>query len=458
MRAWNRPSFLAPFLASSLKTLPAPLLVAGLALAGPGCTSVLGDDYFLLPPGEEAGGAGAGGSGAAGGAGGNLPKPDLATAVWDLENVSKTTATISHDGVLAIAGSKRWVVWSEPDDENLSDQAIWAKSSDGASAWVGGPIASYPEIQLVDPDITSAGEQVYVAFARDVDGFDDIFVARHDGNAWLQPANITASTKRPGTRNDYEPSIAVAPDGTLALAYLSYLPGQFSNAELRVVRFDEDGVAQAPSLDIVAGACEAPDAVFDDEGNLWVVVDCDDDTTDSVYLASDRTGSWQSQRIDGPGGTFIADPHLALDPNGSDVHVAWSGEVPCASGTLCNDIFYVRTRNGVLDGSARNLTPSDDVREAESSIAVDAHGRPIIVFHRFDDPDARIYFVWGEDDEFAEMKLVTPSTGADQWFPTSASVDPATQLPEFVYQRALPGTRPVNTEIFRGAMRPGVMQ
>jgi hypothetical protein len=308
---------------------------------------------------------------------------------------------------------------------------------------------------VANPDIAAFGDTVYVAFSRDVDGFGDIYVARHDGDAWLQPADITASTKRPMTRNDYEPSLAVSRDGQLALAYLSYLRGEISDSQLRVVRFDDDGVAQAPELDIAAGACEAPDALFDDAGNLWVVADCDDGTTDSIVLASDKGGSWQAQVVDGPGGSFLANPHLALDPNGSDVHLAWSGDVECVPDeSLCNDIFYARTSGGTLEGPAKALTSSNDVREAESSIAVDGHGRPIIVFHRFDDPDARIYFVWGEDGVFAEQKLVTPSTGADQWFPTSTTVDPETQLPEFVYERRIPMTRPLNTEIFRGAMRP----
>jgi hypothetical protein len=433
--------------------------VAGIFAGSLGCTSLLGDDYFL----ESSGGSGAdggagGGAGASGGGGGggSLPKPDLSKAVWDLENASNTPATISHDGVLVIANGRRWLAWSEPDDENLSDQAIWANERDDRGSWSGGQLTDFAGEQVVYPDIAAFGDTVYVAFSREVDGFDDIYVARHQGDTWLQPADITAGTKRPMTFNDYEPSLAVARDGQLAVAYLSYLTGDFSNAEVRVVRFDDDGVAQAPELNIAPGACETPDALFDDAGNLWVVADCDDGTTDSVFLATDRSGSWQAQVIDGPGGDFIANPHLALDPNGSDVHVAWAGDVECVRGmSLCNDIFYVRTEGGVLQGAAQALTSSNDVREAESSITVDAHGRPIIVFHRFDDPDARIYFVWGEDGVFAEQKLITPSVpDADQWFPTSTTVDPQTQLPEFVYERSFPDTRPVNTEIFRGAMRP----
>jgi hypothetical protein len=436
-------------------------VLAGVLAGSLGCTSLLGDDYFLDTTGGTGGdGAAGGGAGASGGAGGGggggpLPKPDLSKAVWDLENASKTPATISHDGVMVIANGRRWAAWAEPDDENLSEQAIWANQRADSGDWSGGPVTDFAGEQVADADIAAHGDTVYVAFSRDVDGFSDIYVARHQGDAWLQPADITASTKRPRTRHDFEPSIAVSRDGQLALAYLSYVTGQFSNAQVRVVRFNDDGVAQAPELNIAAGACETPDALFDDAGNLWVVADCDDGTTDSVVLATDRTGSWQAQVIDGPGGDFIADPHLALDPNGSDVHVAWSGDVECVRGeSLCNDIFYVRTQGGALQGAAQALTSSDDVREAESSIAVDAHGRPIIVFHRFDDPDARIYFVWGEDGVFAEQKLITPATGADQWFPTSTTVDPQTQLPEFVYQRTLAGTRPLNTDIYRGFMRP----
>ncbi|MEJ7729379.1 MAG: hypothetical protein WKG00_09190 [Polyangiaceae bacterium] len=432
--------------------------LAGLFAGSLGCTSLLGDDYFL-DTAAGAGGDGAAGGGAAsgggGGGGGAKPKPDLSKAVWDLENASNTPATISHDGVLVIANGRRWAAWSEPDDEDLSEQAVWANQRDDGGGWSGGQVTDFAGEQVADPDIAAFGDTVYVAFSRDVDGFDDIYVARHQGDAWLQPADITASTKRPMTRNDYEPSLAVSRDGKLALAYLSYLPNDFSDAQVRVVRFDDDGVAQAPELNVASGSCEAPDALFDDAGNLWVVADCGDGTADAIVLATDRSGSWQSQTIDGPGSGFLADPHLALDPNGKEVHVAWSGDAECIPDeTDCNDIFYVRTEDGVVTGPGQNLTSTGDVREAESSIAVDAHGRPIIVFHRFDDPDARIYFVWGDDGVFAEQKLITPSAGADQWFPTSTTVDPLTQLPEFVYERRIPATRPVNTEIFRGAMRP----
>ena len=123
--------------------------------------------------------------------------------------------------MLVLAGTQRWVAWSEPDDQNLSDQAIWAKQRDDQGDWTGGQVTDYAGEQLVDPDVAAFGETVYVAFARDVDGFGDIFVARHSGGTWLQPADITASTKRPMTRNDYEPSLAVSRDGKLAMAYLS---------------------------------------------------------------------------------------------------------------------------------------------------------------------------------------------------------------------------------------------
>ena len=60
------------------------------ALVSLGCTGLLGDDYFVLAPGDGGagggGGGGAGGTGAQGGAGGTLPKPDLAAGRWNVEN------------------------------------------------------------------------------------------------------------------------------------------------------------------------------------------------------------------------------------------------------------------------------------------------------------------------------------------------------------------------------------
>src|SRR5688500_8275069 len=122
--------------------------LATLALSCAGCTSVLGDGYRV--------GAGNAGSGGGGGEGGGGPtEVDLGGGTWQLENVSNTPSTISHDGVLALLDGVRWVAWAEPDPVALSDQDIWVASRD-ETGWTGEPRTNDVDVQYAFPSIIAS--------------------------------------------------------------------------------------------------------------------------------------------------------------------------------------------------------------------------------------------------------------------------------------------------------------
>jgi hypothetical protein len=432
-------------------------LLAGSLTGALGCTTLLGDDYFLLDPEQDPdpdGGGGGTGPGAGGGSGGApLPKPDLAAGLWEIENASNTPATISHDGVLALAGAARWVAWAEPDDIQLGDQDIWATLRGSDGNWTPERLTEATDVQFAYPSIGAFGEVVHVVFSGNADGVNDVYWVRSSGGLWLEPANLTTGSKPPMSRHDYHASLAVANDGKLAVAYLSYPVGRIGD-ELRVIRFDQNGVAEEPETGIVGGHCDDPSALFDAAGHLHVVATCDPSGTDELIHATDASGAWVATPVPGPEVSFLARPRLALDPDGATLHLAWAGDVVCTSGvTSCDDIFYARSVGGAFSEPPVAVTSSDHRRDAHPAIGVDAHGRPIISFHRFDEPDALVYVSWSEDGvTFEPMVLVTQPMPGDQWFPATMVIDPATQLPEFVLERTIKDTDPLNTEMLRAYM------
>jgi hypothetical protein len=429
--------------------------------ASVGCTTILGDPYYLLDPGG--GGNGAAGSG--GGAGGaELPRPDLGALTWTVENASNTPATISHDGRLATvpATGERVMVWSEPDDEMLSDQNIWSSRRSAGGEWTPDQLTDSTGVQFAFPSAAAFGEVVHAVFSGNKDDTRDVFYVRRAGAIWSEPANLTTGSKPAGTRLDDTPALAVGPAGQLAIAYLSALETASFESELRVLRFDDNGITGQPETSIAPGFCDDPAAVFDAAAQLHVVATCRD-TEDEVFHASDAGGSWTSESLPlpacpGGGCTWqagvVATASIAVGPDGT-LHAAWPAwddQVLCAGGvSSCDDIVYARSTGGSFSQPAVVVVATDDVREARPAIAVDAHGRVLIAYHRFDDPDAILQFTWSEDGvTFAPPVTIDAGAGdGDRWRPSSMQVDPATQLPELAFDRTFKGTEPLNTEIFR---------
>ena len=432
-----------------------------------GCTAVLGDDYFLLEPGDDVGAGGAGGSGASGpgSGGGALPKPDLGTLVWEIENASDTPATISHDGVLVRVPETgdRWMVLSEPDDTMLSDQDIWVTRRGPNGNWTPERLTDGVDMQFAYASAVGFGSVVHAVFSGNQDAINDVFYVRSSGDLWLEPANLTAGTKPSSTdQHDYYPSIAVGPEGQLATAYLSSLVN-LNDTTLRVLRFDDSGVPDEPEVDLAPGRCDNPAAVFDASGKLHVLATCSDGTS-RVMHATDASGGWQSTPMPEPAcssppctwSSGLARASIALGPDG-ELHAAWStsdDDASCTGGaTSCDDIVYAKTQRGVFSQPAVVVVATSDVREAHPAIAVDAHGRVMLAFHRFDD-ETILLFSWSEDGvTFSPPTTVAPTGEGDRGFPATMLVDPDTQLPELALEATIAGTEPLNTEIFRAAAK-----
>ena len=256
--------------------------------------------------------------------------PDLAQGEWVLEQLSQTPGTISHDGPIAFTDDGTgWAAWSEPDSENLMDQDIWV-ARQSAGAWQAEARTRETGVQMAFPTLAARGSTVHVAFSGAPAGRNAVFYSRNDGSGWSVNADLTSDFEAGAPCSNVQPSLALAADGAIAIAYVSR-PAATDKREVRVLRLDATGTPLgAPETVIPApaeGHCYVPSAAFDRAGKLHVVADCGPIFAEDIYYASDASGAWRFEAWSTPD-RDDADPKIAAGPDGT-VSVVWLASPPC---------------------------------------------------------------------------------------------------------------------------------
>lgn len=400
----------------------------------------------------------AGGTTGSGGAGGGEVGPfDLADGTWELQNASNTADTISHDGALAItSGGVVWVAFAEPLPEpDDSDQDIFTTARAASSFETATPLTQDSAIQNAFPSLCADGTALYLAYNGPPEGDNDIFLTQYDGS-WSTPVDLTTPTETTPARIDYRPALALGPGGSGVVAYLSEEPS--GPAAVRVQRIGAGSPVGDPITVIDGGTdgCFAVAAVVDAEGDAHVVAECGAIFEESIYYATNRTGSWASDVLAGGADEQHTGPAIAVGPDGSSLHVAWQAWQSCTNGS-CADIHYATSTGGAF-GSPTPVTSTPEASEASPLLAVDADGRPLVVFSRSNAAGFFDVFATIADDgtDFGAAVEVTPGTDdSDQWMPYGLAFHPQTGLPHLTYTEILPSSSPLDSEVMHAEFVPG---
>ncbi|MBN2361802.1 MAG: hypothetical protein JXR83_20285 [Deltaproteobacteria bacterium] len=390
--------------------------------------------------------------------------PNLALGTWQIENVSNTTGTISHDGALAFTGDGTlWVAWSEPLATESGDQDIWTGAR-GGSGWTNAPLTNDVGVQNAFPRLAASGDAVFLVFNGYPGGDNDVFAASAEvGEVISGHFDLTSPSEASGTRRDYHPELAISPTGEFAVTYLSAPVNssgeEIGPADVRVLRFDEPTAPEEPLTAIATPAneyCDDLGLAFDGQGHLHLVASCGPLLQGTVRYVTDRSGSWVATPIPAGSTTTGYSCQIASDPDGATLHVVWIGEWTCGN-DHCSDVMYTRIAGGTPAAPVRaTSTDSSDDNERVPVMAVDAGGRVLVAFQRSDaGGDFDIFFAWSADGvAWSAPHNITDSVGVDEWMPYSLVLDPIKQLPHLSFTKILSGTDPLDTEVMHAWLEP----
>lgn len=227
-----------------------------------------------------------------------MPSP-LGPGEWTTENVSQTPGTIATQSDLAITDSGTvFVVWSESDSENVSDQDILVATG-GDGTWKTDTLTTDVGVQNTYPSILTDGDTVHLVWSGYPDGWNDIYYTVHTpADGWRDPVDLTAAFESALERDAFAPALAIGPNGELAIAYQSGLrdvEGEFRDpTEIRVIRIANGAVIDGPVtvIEAVGAGCNEPDLAFDAAGALHLVAACGAVLQGDIYYTTDAGGSF----------------------------------------------------------------------------------------------------------------------------------------------------------------------
>jgi hypothetical protein len=146
------------------------------------------------------------------------------------------------------------------------------------------------------------------------------------------------------------------------------------------VAFIEDSALTGDPVTVIqdAGGCSDPRAIYDGDGDLYVVADCGPLGGLDIAWATNASGDWASDVLPGQDGHEDYGVEVALDDGA--VAAVWTAGLPCDEGT-CNNL-QVAWADG--DGFAAPVSASQAGTPGDSSptMAVGSDGRVLIAFHR----------------------------------------------------------------------------
>ncbi len=155
-----------------------------------------------------------------------------------------------------------WAIWSMQVEGNWD---LYARSYDGQE---------WSELQRLTDDagpdinhtaITDSEGLLWLVWQRPVEGISQIVTRAYDGSRWQDEFQV--SEGEAGAGNNWSPSLAAGPEGTLAIAWDGYAGGSY-DIYLRSRRQDQWG----PVL-VVSGTERyeaSPSVAIDQKGRVWV--------------------------------------------------------------------------------------------------------------------------------------------------------------------------------------------
>ena len=235
-----------------------------------------------------------------------------------------------------------WVAW---EDESNWNTEIYIRRWSGSS-WetVGSGSASGAGISnsnggSYDPALAiGADGSAFVAWEDNSDGDKEIYVRRWNGTSWEEAG--VGSARWGGisynTGDSRFPSLAVAPDGSVTIAWQDRSSGE---NEIYVLRWDgsswqEVGAGSSSSSGISdnAGDSWLPSLALDSDGTPYVSWENHDGWNNDIYIRSWNGASWEELGAGSASRSGISDnaglsndPTMAIGPNGTP-YIAWEDD------------------------------------------------------------------------------------------------------------------------------------
>lgn len=428
---------------------------------------------LILTP-AACGGGGGGGGGVDGGSGsGDGGGPGSADAAppaqcagmnggWVSDNASNTPDTISHDGELAItAGGTLMIAFAEPDSEQISDEDIWTTSNTGTGWSPSTALTSDSAVQNAYPSMMVDGETLHLVWNGYPGGINDVYYSSY-GGSWSARKNLTKPYESDQNRHAYAPSLAMGPDGQMAIAYLSAPAtdnGGIGITEVRVGLIQDGALTAAPVTVIpsTGAGCFDPTAVYGPDGTLHVAADCGQIFDEDIYYTRNSGGSWAAAAaLPGNDGHDDASAHLLVAPDGS-IHIVWTAREAC-NDTTCGHALYASQDAGGTWGQPFDASMKGTPGDYQAIGAIDQDGTVMLAYQRANSKNFFDVYVTtsGDGATFSAPCNITREPDIDDWMPHSLKFDPQTGKPHLTYVRILPDPDPqnipLNTEVMHATL------
>jgi hypothetical protein len=275
--------------------------------------------------------------------------------------------------------------------------AGWEQLGDSAS---GGGISdnygfSWTPSLAVAPDLTP-----YVAWANASNGDFEIYVRRWNGSSWEEVGTGSASGGgiSSNTEDSYSPSVAISPDG---IAYVAWHDSSGGDTEIYVRRWNGSsweevgtGSATGGGISDNSGSSGRPVMAVAPDGTVYVAWEDYSDGDSEIYVRRWRYDAWEQIGGSASGGGISNNsgssefPSVAVAADGTP-YIAWSD----SSGGGA-DIYVRRWKYGTWDqigSSASGGGISDSGYSACPSVAIAPDHAPYVAWHDSSGEDSEIY-------------------------------------------------------------------
>jgi hypothetical protein len=281
---------------------------------------------------------------------------DLGGRVNDHDRYSKALSLVLDGNDYPV------VAWTDAVDMSNSEIYIkrWNGSTwveVGAGSASGGGISDNGGYAY-DPSLAAAPDgTLYVAWSDDSAGDSEIYVLRWNGNSWEEVGVGSASEGGISNNNGSsgQPSLAVAPDG---IPYVAWCDDSAGDSEIYMRRWtgnswEEIGIGSASEGGISNNASTSyqPSLTVAPDGTLYVAWSDGIAEDSEIYVQHWNGNNWEDVGVGSASGGGISDnndysyaPSLAVAPDGMP-YVAWS------DGSAGDSEIYVRRWRG------DNITP-----------------------------------------------------------------------------------------------------